>query len=95
MDTGIRFNGIPVIPSFAVERGKMLQDDNGSPLDTYVVMHPYDIVQALGETGEINKAFAALEGFLRREIDMKAQVAIEKLNWMHLTDFELTGMLTA
>jgi hypothetical protein len=43
------------------------------------VMHPYDIVQKLAEAGNINQAFAALDGFLRREIDIKTQTAIDRI----------------
>jgi hypothetical protein len=77
MASMIEIDGDPVVPSFRVARGEVkMQLDL---LESYVIMHPYDIVQKLGEAGQITQAFAALEGFLRREIDIKADAAIDKL----------------
>jgi hypothetical protein len=68
----------PTVPSFRVERGEVKSVFD--PDFVFVnVMHPYDIVQKLAEAGNINQAFAALDGFLRREIDIKTQTAIDRI----------------
>lgn len=77
-DVYIHLDGQPVIPSFRVERGKVMSAFD--PDFVLVnVMHPYDVAQRLAEAGNINQAFAALDGFLRREIDIKAQAAIDRI----------------
>ena len=74
----IHIDGRPCVPSFRVERGTV--SANLDPEFVWVqIMHPYDIVQKLAENGNINQAFAALDGFLRREIDIKAQAAIDRI----------------
>lgn len=72
--TYIHIDGDPVVPSFRAERGKVTASFD--PEFVLVkLMHPYDIVQKLGEDGNFKQAFAALEGFLRREIDIWAEAA--------------------
>lgn len=74
----IFLDGTPVVPSFRVPRGEVKMElftEEGAVM----IMHPYDIAQKLGEGGEFGKAFAALNGFLRREIDIKAEAAIANL----------------
>lgn len=85
MTTTIEIDGYPVAPSFRVERGEVKTswegDWDGSVL--VKIMHPYDIVQKLAEAGNITQAFAALDGFMRREIDIKADAAAWRLDRMY------------
>jgi len=83
--TTIEIDGVPVVPSFRVERGevKSAWDGGWENLTPVKIMHPYDIAQKLAEAGNITQAFAALDGFMRREIDIKADSAMWKLDRMY------------
>lgn len=77
----INFQGASVYPSFRVTRGETLtQIDEGG---LYYLMHPYDIAVRLAESGEPYKGLAALEGFIRREIDIKADAAVARIEKMY------------
>jgi hypothetical protein len=83
--TYIHLDGKPVVPSFRVERGTSpVQFDPDFVL--VQLMHPYDIAQKLAEAGNVKQAFDALNGFIRREIDIKADSAIKRLTSMHVDD---------
>ncbi len=80
--TTIELDGKPTVPSFRVERGEAkIQTDE--ELGLIVIMHPYDIVQGLAEAGNISQALWALDGFMRREIHIKADAAMWRLDRMY------------
>jgi hypothetical protein len=77
----IKYEGLETFPSFRVERGEVKTQFDGV-YGLIAIMHPYDIAIQLAESGHITQAFDALNGFLHREIDLKADAALGRLEDM-------------
>lgn len=79
----IKYEGLETFPSFRVERGEVktqFDDEFG----VIAIMHPYDVVQKLAEAGNFTQSLEALQGFIRKEIDIKADRAVSRLYTMHM-----------
>ena len=76
----IEYNGHQVAPSFRVARGETLSQLDMEHGLVYV-MHPFDVAQHLAESGEIQQAFWALEGFLERYADILEARANDNLRY--------------
>jgi hypothetical protein len=82
----IHLDGAPAVPSFRIARGEVKTHwdwDFEAPNILVRVLHPYDIVQKLGEAGNFTQAFAALNGFIRKQIDIQADSANKRIDEMY------------